>query len=161
YFTDVRDFVSPARVEQAAAEILRESQQGGSQPLTLDQARERVEIHTFDIVVLQRVGKAALEHLNHQPVTTALSVNGANERLARVRGTPREAEARKNLQAAEEGLNARLGQWFFTPAFQYTMFWFLLIGFAIKVPVFPFHTWLPDAHVEAPTPISMILAGVL
>ena len=35
------------------------------------------------------------------------------------------------------------------------------IGFAIKVPMFPFHTWLPDAHVEAPTPISVILAGVL
>src|SRR5437660_7345506 len=35
------------------------------------------------------------------------------------------------------------------------------VGFAIKVPVFSFHTWLPDAHVEAPTPISMILAGVL
>ena len=41
------------------------------------------------------------------------------------------------------------------------MFLFLAIGFAIKVPTFPFHTWLPDAHVEAPTPISMILAGVL
>lgn len=37
----------------------------------------------------------------------------------------------------------------------------LFIGFAIKVPVVPLHTWLPDAHVEAPTPISMILAGVL
>jgi NADH-quinone oxidoreductase subunit M len=35
------------------------------------------------------------------------------------------------------------------------------VAFAIKVPSFPFHTWLPDAHVEAPTPISMILAGVL
>ena len=35
------------------------------------------------------------------------------------------------------------------------------VAFAIKVPLFPFHTWLPDAHVEAPTPISMILAGVL
>ena len=34
-------------------------------------------------------------------------------------------------------------------------------GFAIKVPMFPFHTWLPDAHVEAPTAISVILAGVL
>jgi len=40
--------------------------------------------------------------------------------------------------------------------------WILLfIGFAIKVPVFPFHTWLPLAHVEAPTAISMILAGIL
>ena len=41
------------------------------------------------------------------------------------------------------------------------MFIFLFIGFAIKLPSVPFHTWLPDAHVEAPTPISMILAGVL
>jgi len=40
--------------------------------------------------------------------------------------------------------------------------WVLLfIGFAIKVPVFPFHTWLPLAHVEAPTAISVILAGIL
>jgi NADH-quinone oxidoreductase subunit M len=37
----------------------------------------------------------------------------------------------------------------------------LFVGFAIKVPAFPFHTWLPDAHVEAPTAISVILAGVL
>ncbi|MDP6668501.1 MAG: NADH-quinone oxidoreductase subunit M [Candidatus Krumholzibacteria bacterium] len=43
-----------------------------------------------------------------------------------------------------------------------TLLWFALyIGFAIKVPAFPFHTWLPDAHVEAPTAISVILAGVL
>ncbi len=41
------------------------------------------------------------------------------------------------------------------------MFMFLFIGFAIKLPAVPFHTWLPDAHVQAPTPISMILAGVL
>src|SRR5882762_11905018 len=37
----------------------------------------------------------------------------------------------------------------------------LFIGFAIKIPAFPFHTWLPDADVEAPTAISVILAGVL
>jgi NADH-quinone oxidoreductase subunit M len=37
----------------------------------------------------------------------------------------------------------------------------LFIGFSIKVPMFPFHTWLPDAHVDAPTPISVILAGIL
>ncbi|MES2276837.1 MAG: NADH-quinone oxidoreductase subunit M [Bacteroidota bacterium] len=37
----------------------------------------------------------------------------------------------------------------------------LFIAFAIKVPVVPFHTWLPDAHVEAPTPVSIILAGIL
>lgn len=37
----------------------------------------------------------------------------------------------------------------------------LLVGFGIKVPLFPFHTWLPDAHVEASTPVSVLLAGVL
>jgi len=46
-------------------------------------------------------------------------------------------------------------------AFTKIVFVALFIGFAIKVPMFPFHTWLPDAHVEAPTPISVILAGVL
>jgi NADH-quinone oxidoreductase subunit M len=44
---------------------------------------------------------------------------------------------------------------------QWWAFVLLFIGFAIKVPSVPLHTWLPDAHVEAPTPISMILAGVL
>ena len=40
-------------------------------------------------------------------------------------------------------------------------FWAFVIAFAVKVPVFPFHTWLPDAHTEAPTAGSMILAGVM
>ena len=41
------------------------------------------------------------------------------------------------------------------------VFLLFFIGFIVKLPSFPFHTWLPDAHVEAPTPISMILAGIL
>jgi NADH-quinone oxidoreductase subunit M len=45
-----------------------------------------------------------------------------------------------------------LGRWMWVATF---------IGFAIKLPLFPFHTWLPDAHVEAPTAVSVILAGVL
>jgi len=49
----------------------------------------------------------------------------------------------------------------FSREMQIVAFVLLFIGFAIKLPSFPFHTWLPDAHVEAPTPISMILAGVL
>jgi NADH-quinone oxidoreductase subunit M len=49
----------------------------------------------------------------------------------------------------------------FSPTFQTVAFVLLFLGFAIKLPVVPFHTWLPDAHVEAPTPVSMILAGVL
>ncbi len=49
----------------------------------------------------------------------------------------------------------------FIGKFQYVVFLLSFIGFAIKVPVFPFHTWLPLAHVEAPTAVSVILAGVL
>ncbi|MBV6394699.1 MAG: NAD(P)H-quinone oxidoreductase chain 4 1 [Anaerolineales bacterium] len=41
------------------------------------------------------------------------------------------------------------------------IFWAFVVAFAVKVPVWPFHTWLPDAHTEAPTAGSMILAGVL
>ena len=44
---------------------------------------------------------------------------------------------------------------------QILIFIAFFLGFAIKVPIFPFHTWLPDAHVEAPTPVSVLLAGVL
>src|SRR3954470_5258084 len=45
--------------------------------------------------------------------------------------------------------------------YEILLFLAFFIGFAIKVPMFPFHTWLPDAHVEAPTAGSVILAGVL
>jgi NADH-quinone oxidoreductase subunit M len=47
------------------------------------------------------------------------------------------------------------------PDLQFWCFLAFFLGFAIKVPMFPFHTWLPDAHVEAPTAGSVILAGVL
>jgi NADH-quinone oxidoreductase subunit M len=59
----------------------------------------------------------------------------------------------RNSPFSEELLWGRSLQWW--------AFLLLFIGFAIKVPAVPLHTWLPDAHVEAPTPISMILAGVL
>jgi NADH-quinone oxidoreductase subunit M len=47
------------------------------------------------------------------------------------------------------------------PGLEQLVFWAFFLGFAVKVPMFPFHTWLPDAHVEAPTAGSVILAGVL
>jgi len=47
------------------------------------------------------------------------------------------------------------------PALQFWLFLAFAVAFAIKVPLFPFHTWLPDAHVQAPTAGSVILAGVL
>ena len=58
----------------------------------------------------------------------------------------------QTLLAAAPQFSSRLQQW---------LFWGLFFAFAIKVPMFPFHTWLPDAHTEAPTAASVILAGVL
>jgi len=55
----------------------------------------------------------------------------------------------------------RLFQFLRPFTFASLMFVFLFVAFAIKVPIFPFHTWLPWAHVEAPTAISVILAGIL
>ncbi len=110
--------------------------------------------HTFDLVLLQKAGTEAGKILNNQP----------NNLLAQAETQLAEAKAANNAGqvAALSAKVERLNQWFFTsPWFQTVMFLLLFVGFAIKVPVFPFHTWLPDAHVEAPTPISMILAGVL
>ena len=58
----------------------------------------------------------------------------------------------ENLTAVAAGMPAQLQIWLFFAFF---------FGFAIKVPMFPFHTWLPDAHTEAPTAGSVILAAVL
>jgi NADH-quinone oxidoreductase subunit M len=44
---------------------------------------------------------------------------------------------------------------------QWWVFWAFFVGFAVKVPMFPFHTWLPDAHTEAPTAGSVVLASIL
>ena len=133
-------------------------------------AKVPIVVNSFDLMLLQRVGKTAQQFL-HGGEVTAPAVEAANKILNGMRQEAQNgagwspadlAAAEANVAAARDGLNQRLhSEAFFTPAFQYTMFIFLFIGFAIKVPVFPFHTWLPDAHVEAPTPISMILAGVL
>jgi NADH-quinone oxidoreductase subunit M len=56
---------------------------------------------------------------------------------------------------------AVIGTDYYSRSIQGVIFALFFIGFAVKLPSFPFHTWLPDAHVQAPTPISMILAGVL
>lgn len=61
-------------------------------------------------------------------------------------------------QAAHSPFNQTL---FLGKSLGWWAFLLLFIGFVIKLPAVPVHTWLPDAHVEAPTPISMILAGVL
>lgn len=59
-----------------------------------------------------------------------------------------------SLLTAFYGLNLSASQ-------QGFLFWALFIGFAIKMPVFPFHTWQPDTYVESPTPATMLLAGIM
>ena len=74
-------------------------------------------------------------------------------------------EAAKHLYTLDLTILASLAQngngLFLREGLQLMVWMFFFIAFAIKVPVWPFHTWLPDAHVEAPTAVSVILAGVL
>jgi NADH-quinone oxidoreductase subunit M len=149
YFTDVRDFVSPEQMKvQAQKEVNRIKRENPLLPEKEVAARAQAaaSYHTFDILVLTRAGKAGMDYLN-----------AADEKQKKAVVDQIAATSGATPYAVEQ----RLQQAFFTPLFQYVMFLFLFVGFAIKVPVFPFHTWLPDAHVEAPTPISMILAGIL
>jgi len=62
-----------------------------------------------------------------------------------------------SFAAIRDALDAGL----FTSVFQTAIFGLMFLGFAVKMPVVPFHTWLPDAHVEAPTAGSVLLAGVM
>lgn len=72
-----------------------------------------------------------------------------------------------NLPTIVEGWNAMPGTEIILGGFttvavaKKVAFWAFVVAFAVKVPIWPFHTWLPDAHTEAPTAGSMILAGVL
>ncbi|MFT4030876.1 MAG: NADH-quinone oxidoreductase subunit M [Siphonobacter sp.] len=61
----------------------------------------------------------------------------------------------------ESLLNSMAGHQIFGLSVRMIAFVFLFVGFAVKLPMVPLHTWLPDAHVEAPTPISVVLAGIL
>jgi NADH-quinone oxidoreductase subunit M len=158
YFTNVRDFVDQNIVENRAEQ---EAQKVGRTWNNLSAAekesyRKGVVINSFDLLTLTKVGKAAYLVLHEDRKKDALA--WAHNPGMQAAEEERDETVKK---ARIAGVEERLNQPFFTPGFQITMFILLFIGFAIKVPLFPFHTWLPDAHVEAPTPISMILAGVL
>ena len=142
YFTDLKYFAEPQLAEDQMH--LQRAATQVDPGLSKAKAFEKAEYHTFDLLVLQRAGKAAL-----------MLLNGEEKAVI--------ADIQKRYPDTDAGYlrETYLTQAFFTPSFQYVMFIFLFVGFAIKVPLFPFHTWLPDAHVEAPTPISMILAGIL
>jgi NADH:ubiquinone oxidoreductase subunit 4 (subunit M) len=175
-----RDEASAAR-QKVSAPYDKAEQERDAAERTLQVARIKmatelakvpIVVNSFDLMLLQRVGKAAQQFLHGNGHISAPLLDDAEKTLAAVQENVKSgkggwtqadvAAAEANVAAARDGLSQRLhSEAFFTPAFQYTMFLFLFIGFAVKVPIFPLHTWLPDAHVEAPTPISMILAGVL
>lgn len=143
YFTDVRDFVDKNIVDDRAAEVREENAR-----LKFDDAAR--SYHTFSIPILQRAGQAAMLNLNGQTSAIAAKDEGGEGKVELFGRGVKPDEA-----------SSRLKQPFFTSNFQYVLFLLLFLGFAVKVPIVPLHSWLPDAHVEAPTPISMILAGVL
>jgi NADH-quinone oxidoreductase subunit M len=158
YFTNVRDFVDQRLVEKKA-EMLAHATNRGWQDLSAqdkESYRAKVVINSFDLLTLTKAGKMALLWLK-EGTSDAATIRQYNPGMAAA-----ETETDQAVKKARiADVMARLEQPFFSPTFQITMFILLFIGFAIKVPLFPFHTWLPDAHVEAPTPISMILAGIL
>ena len=59
------------------------------------------------------------------------------------------------------GIYTSIKEYSYPLIFSLLTFWGFFIAFAVKIPIVPFHTWLPDAHVDAPTPVSMLLAGIL
>jgi NADH-quinone oxidoreductase subunit M len=159
YSVNVRDFVDQEEVNQRAKDVAKLEFGASPSPEQVNAARERVEIHTFDFVTLAKVGRAV-----------SLVLSGQDERLAiktKVSEEPSRADDPKQVKLFAPGVSreaalARLkAQPVCTKQFQYLVFALLFVGFAVKVPIVPLHSWLPDAHVEAPTPVSMILAGVL
>jgi NADH-quinone oxidoreductase subunit M len=112
-----------------------------------------------DLTELARLG-IALEELNLRPEVVARVTEAmeAGEQAAPVHTFNISALA---AMGQRTDLFSRGDLLFEGWTVQHWAFLLLFIGFAIKVPSVPVHTWLPDAHVEAPTPISMILAGVL
>jgi NADH-quinone oxidoreductase subunit M len=149
YFTDVRDFVSPDLLKQRAVEQATAAGRPAQWKAYVG------EYHTFDLITLAKAGRAA-----------SLVLKGQTDRVLDEAAAAAKTRAAADADAPafdRAAMKQRLeSQAFFSsPTFQVVMFLLLFVGFAIKVPLFPFHTWLPDAHVEAPTPISMILAGVL
>ena len=175
YFTDVQDFAHKDVLTAKIAEVrgrmpigetpggkpgkgFPKGQKGEPKEVKVDaaaltdKAALQVQVHSFDLIILAKTGKAAMQWMGLDKNT-----EGKKKFIDDIV----ERRAREGIPTTYAAVDARLSQAFFTPMFQYVMFVFLFVGFAIKVPVFPFHTWLPDAHVEAPTPISMILAGIL
>jgi NADH-quinone oxidoreductase subunit M len=159
YTVNVRDFVDQEEVQQRATDAAKLEFGPNPNQQQVNRAIDRVEVHTFDFVTLGKVGRAV-----------SLILSGQEDRLiakTKVSEEPAKGDDPTKVKLFAPGVDRRAAlarlkaQPVCSKQFQYIVFALLFIGFAVKVPIVPLHSWLPDAHVEAPTPISMILAGVL
>jgi NADH-quinone oxidoreductase subunit M len=154
YTVNARDFVDQGAIRERVQQLEK-----ANSYLSRPEIESRIEVHTFDFVTLSKVGRAVM-----------LILNGQEDRLAAqasATDVPAQGDDGRKVKLFAPGVKPaeaieRLkAQPVCTKQFQYIFFALLFLGFAVKVPIVPLHSWLPDAHVEAPTPISMILAGIL
>jgi len=154
YGVNVRDFVDQGVVREKVEDLLK-----NKPSLSKEEAEKRVEVHSLDFTTLSKAGRAAMLIMNGDEARLGVKTRTVEEK------TPDNDLDQVRLLAPgvkRDDAIARLkSQAICQPWFQYLVFGLLFVGFAVKVPIVPLHSWLPDAHVEAPTPISMILAGVL
>ncbi|HEX3724675.1 MAG TPA: NADH-quinone oxidoreductase subunit M, partial [Pirellulales bacterium] len=119
------------------------------------------------IAILMLYFASDLKQLSDSQLIAAHAVSSTAEeqatQIADLRAKPGVVHTFNILALQQMGQHTELfdGPILWGKSLQWWAFLLLLLGFVIKVPSVPLHTWLPDAHVEAPTPISMILAGVL
>ncbi len=129
-------------------------------------ARQRVDADRHpDAVLQQRPARAHARPARDLRRDRARELDAAGQTQAaeaiHAAATPQHTFNILALQQIGQHTELFTSQILWGKSLEWWAFVLLFIGFAIKVPSVPFHTWLPDAHVEAPTPISMILAGVL
>jgi NADH-quinone oxidoreductase subunit M len=122
-------------------------------------------LYTLVGSVLMLLGVLKMYFLTQDTALTGQITQGTIDMLA---GPARDMVSNSLQQAAANGTGTfnilylqALGSVLPMDTMQVLLFAAFALGFAIKVPMFPFHTWLPDAHVEAPTAGSVILAGIL
>jgi NADH-quinone oxidoreductase subunit M len=123
-------------------------------------------LYTLAGSVVMLLGVLKIYFLTQDP---SLAARIAPATLQNIAGNPQAAEMLQNaVTAATSGAGTfnimymqAMGSVLPMDTMQVLLFFAFALGFAIKVPMWPFHTWLPDAHVEAPTAGSVILAGVL
>ncbi len=154
YTVNIRDFVDQNVVQREANELQRR------QPDRAD-ALEVVEVHRFDLFALSRAAQAGMLILNGQEDRIGVKPASRSEVQLLNPAAPGVVPLFANGVNREAAIARLKASPLASRRFQYALFALLFLGFAVKVPVVPLHSWLPDAHVEAPTPVSMMLAGVL